>query len=284
MSTSSTGTGRSAEQRRKRAAELREQQLREERRRRTTAIAAIVVGVLVVVGGVGGLIAYQKSGGSSAGGQVVPTTPTGAVTKEPAPTQVKDDSGIQGVLAWNTGTYPGTGSDVGAIGHDHVAGPVQYAVVPPVGGPHNGTWMNAGVYTKPIPSERAVHNLEHGAVWITYRPGLAASEVSALRTLVHKQSLLPESAASLQSTTSSSNRFVDLSPWKDASLPSPIVISSWGHQLRVDSASDPRLQKFIDTFRVSKKYTPEYGPAVDGVPVSIGGRPAADGGSQPNPN
>ena len=28
--------------------------------------------------------------------------------------------------------------------------------------------MNAGVYTKPIPSERAVHNMEHGGVIVWY--------------------------------------------------------------------------------------------------------------------
>jgi hypothetical protein len=40
--------------------------------------------------------------------------------------------------------------------------------------------------------------------------------------------------------------------------------------MRVPSASGPRLQRFIDTFRHSQKYTPEYGAPVDGIPVQIG--------------
>ena len=78
--------------------------------------------------------------------------------------------------------WPGDGkSHTGALQHQHVTGPVDYTITPPVGGPHNAVWMNAGVYTKPVPTERAVHNLEHGAVWITYDPDLAASKVAKLR-------------------------------------------------------------------------------------------------------
>src|SRR5215217_3837704 len=51
----------------------------------------------------------------------------------------------------------------------HVQGPIEYPQVPPVGGPHNPIWVNCGVYEQPVPSEMAVHSLEHGAVWITYR-------------------------------------------------------------------------------------------------------------------
>jgi hypothetical protein len=142
--------------------------------------------------------------------------------------------------------------------------------------------MNAGVYTKPVPSERAVHDMEHGAVWITYRPNLAAGDVATLTALVGKQTLIDEAADSV-GVQGQQNRYVDLSPWADNSLPSPIVISAWGHQLRVTSASDPRLQKFIDVFRHNRTYTPEYGSSVDGIPVQTGGRAAKYGGTKANP-
>ena len=43
--------------------------------------------------------------------------------------------------------------------------------------------------------------------------------------------------------------------------------------LRVDSPDDPRLQRYVDTFRVSSKYSPEYGPTCLGQPEPLSGRP-----------
>jgi hypothetical protein len=128
---------------------------------------------------------------------------------------------------------------------------VRYSVTPPVGGDHNATWLNCGVYDKPVPNENATHNLEHGAVWITYQPSLPQSEVSQLRAFVGKQTVLSPSQ------TSGSSRYMDLTPYPG--LPAPIVASSWGFQLRLSSPADPRLQQFVNKFRVSQQYSPEYG-------------------------
>lgn len=57
---------------------------------------------------------------------------------------------------------------------------------------------------------------------------------------------------------------MDLSPYPG--LASPVVISSWGYQLKVTSPTDPRLQSFVDTFRFSHTYSPEYpGECTGGV-------------------
>jgi hypothetical protein len=258
----------------------REQKARERRR---NLIGGSVVGVilLAIVGGVFFSV-RQESGAKdqpNASKQVLPTTPTGAATTtQVKPPTVKNPTDIKGVVAYDTGDYPGPGTaGPSALAHDHVDGPVHYAVTPPVGGQHNPVWMNAGVYTKPVPSERAVHNLEHGVVWITYRPGLPTADVDQLVALFKKQSMISEPGDGGRS-----NRFMDLSPWAGDDLPAPIVISSWGYQLKVQSPTDPRLQQFIDTFRHSQKYSPEYGSAVDGIPVGTGGSPALNGSSQPN--
>jgi len=218
-----------------------------------------------------------------AGSQIIPAAPAGQVTRQQTPKQVANTTGVPGVLAWDTQGWPGDGADhPGALEHDHVTGPVQYTITPPVGGPHDPIWMNAGVYTRPVPAERAVHNLEHGAVWITYDPDLPSAQLRALTAFVTKQSMIPESQQS-DGIANNANRYIDLSPWPTNSLPTPIVLSAWGYQLRVTSPSDPRMQQFVDTFRHSQKYTPEYGAAVDGIPIQTGGRPALDGSLRPNP-
>lgn len=267
-------------------AELRARQRAE--RRRPIIIAAAVVLVVIVAAAVG-ITLWVGSGSSSAppstapaAGQIIPSTPTGKTTVQQPAKRVPNTTGIKGVLSWDTDGWPGNGKPhPGALQHDHVTGPVTYRQTPPVGGPHNPIWMNAGVYTKPVPNARAVHNLEHGAIWITYRPNLPASQVKQLVAFVGKQSLIDESAAT--GISGQENRYMDLSPWPGDSLPAPIVLSAWGHQLYVTSPTDPRMQQFVDTFRHSPKYTPEYGAAVDGVPVQTGGRAAEYGATKPNP-
>jgi hypothetical protein len=226
----------------------------------------------------------SSTGSGSAADQILPAPVTGtAVTTQAVPSKVTaPDVGIDGLLAWDTAGYPGPGAPgPGTLAHDHVDGPVQYAVVPPVGGQHSPIWVNAGVYTAPITTERGVHVLEHGGVWITYATTLPADQIATLTALVAKQSLIAEAGEG--SPGGQANRFVLMSPWATADLPAPIVISSWGYQVQVQTPDDPRLQKFIDTFRVSKTYSPEFGSPVDGVPVETGGRAASNGGAVPNP-
>ncbi|WP_394160199.1 DUF3105 domain-containing protein [Galactobacter valiniphilus] len=225
--------------------------------------------------------AAPKSGmnGVDPAAEITPAFPEGTPVKQGKPAQVKDTSGIEGVLAWDTASYPAPGqANAGTLTHEHVTTPVEYAVKPAVGGPHAPVWMNAGVYTKPIPTERAVHLMEHGAVWITYNASLPAQQVEALRAFFKKQ----DYPAGVPDTPGGGNRWMVMSPWEDDSLPSPIVISAWGHQLRVEDPADPRLQSFVDEFRANPKYSPESA-AVDRVPTGTGGNPAMYGSEAVNP-
>jgi hypothetical protein len=117
------------------------------------------------------------------------------------------------------------------LSREHVAGDVAYPQTPPVGGPHAEYWYKCGVYDQPLYSPMAVHSLEHGAVWITYRPDLPDEQVQKLRSLAR---IKPD--------------FVLVSPWADPPLPSPIVASAWGLQLKVDDANDPRLAEFVNRY------------------------------------
>jgi hypothetical protein len=245
--------------RRARVEALRIQQKRVEQRRKMIAVGAIGV-VALIIGAVVWYAASRNSNHTSGTrtAQVIPPgVGGGATTVQAAAHQVPNTSGISGVIEYVTTGWPPTsnnGPASQALAHDHVSGPVRYSVTPPVGGQHNAIWMNCGIYDKPVPSERAVHNLEHGAVWITYQPSLPRSEIALLRAFVEKQTVVAPG------TTPS--RYMDLTPYPG--LSSPIVISSWGFQLKVTSPTDPRLQQFVNTFRASRTYTPEYGAPCTG--------------------
>ncbi|PRY59417.1 uncharacterized protein DUF3105 [Knoellia remsis] len=120
-------------------------------------------------------------------------------------------------------------------GGAHVQTKVDYKEDPPVGGEHHPVWLNCGVYDKPVPNENAVHSLEHGAVWITYRPDLPKEQVDKFKDL------LPDT-------------YTLLSPYEG--LKAPAFISAWGKQLQLTGADDPRIEEFVKEFRQGPQ-TPE---------------------------
>jgi hypothetical protein len=153
---------------------------------------------------------------------------------------------IVGVIIWAVSSQPGEIAGITTysnLSRNHVTGKVTYPQNPPVGGPHNAVWQNCGMYTSPVANENAVHSLEHGAVWITYQPQLGTQDIAQLQALVrgHDHALL--------------------SPYPG--LPAPIVASAWGIQLRVTSASDPRLAQFLKKYENGSQ-TPEPGASCSG--------------------
>jgi Protein of unknown function (DUF3105) len=129
-------------------------------------------------------------------------------------------------------------TDPDMLARNHKAGQLQYKVTPPVGGDHNPTWQRCmgDVYDAQIPSENAVHSLEHGAVWITYRPDLPKNEVDQLASKVRGKD------------------FLLMSPFPG--LDKPISLQAWGYQLKVDNASDGRIDDFISALRQNATLEP----------------------------
>ncbi|MDT4937863.1 MAG: hypothetical protein QOG80_1534 [Pseudonocardiales bacterium] len=123
----------------------------------------------------------------------------------------------------------------------HVNGVIKYDTLPPIGGNHSPIWADCAghVYGAAIADENAVHMLEHGAIWITYKPGLAAADVATLSALVNGTDRMA------------------MSPYPG--LTSNVSLQAWGYQLKVDSASDPRIAQFISALRLNPKTTPENG-------------------------
>jgi hypothetical protein len=132
---------------------------------------------------------------------------------------------IEGIVNWRQRDPDATKQGV------HKEGKIQYTITPPVGGPHNGRWQRClgDVYDAPIASEHAVHSMEHGAVWVTYRPDLPKDQVEQLAGKVRNQDYLL------------------MSPFEG--LDTPISLQAWGYQLKVDNASDGRIDEFLSSLK-----------------------------------
>ncbi|MEK7636485.1 MAG: DUF3105 domain-containing protein [Patescibacteria group bacterium] len=66
-------------------------------------------------------------------------------------------------------TYPDQGRDHIADGASHD----PYNSNPPTSGPHYVEWAMDRFYERAIPDEHLVHNLEHGDIWISYKPSIS---------------------------------------------------------------------------------------------------------------
>lgn len=132
---------------------------------------------------------------------------------------------------------------------EHVDGRVAYpgvASTPPFGGDHNIIPQSCAVYTEPVVNEHVVHSLEHGAVWVTYRPDLPADQVATLKDLVEGDQ----------------HRMLSPYPGQTAA----VSLQAWGRTLAVDSAGDPRVEEFLDGY-TNGPQTREPGAQCAGVDV-----------------
>jgi hypothetical protein len=121
------------------------------------------------------------------------------------------------------------GAETVAVGDaQHVEGVLHDDGEVPAGGAHNEVWQNCGFYDQEVNSENAVHSLEHGAVWISYDPGLSSSDVAALRSFVSPNEKV----------------LVSPVPGQDAT----IIVTAWGTQLELDDPADTRLGQFVNEF------------------------------------
>lgn len=133
--------------------------------------------------------------------------------------------------------------EIAVAAPQHVDGDLHEDGEVPAGGSHDEIWQNCGYYDTEVRSENAVHSLEHGAVWITYKPGLADSQLKKLGSFtggVDKVLVSPV-----------------------AGQDSPIIVTAWANQLRLTDANDARLAQFVAEFEGSLD-APEPGGRCNG--------------------
>ncbi|MDQ0990534.1 DUF3105 domain-containing protein [Streptomyces sp. V3I7] len=222
-SAKSTGTAA----RTARIEEMRRAEKARERRNRILVIAASVVAVAGLV--VGGIVVVRSQGDDSDAKQDAKNTAASA-KKRPGHFVTRKD----GVRVWE-----------GTLTRNHVVAAVHYPSEPPVGGDHSRVWQNCNgdVYTKALNNMNTVHAMEHGAVWVTYTSKAPKADVEALAAKVRK------------------TPYTLMSP--DEAQKDPIMLSAWGHQRTVKSASDPDVDRFLAEF-VQGKQTPEPGAPCTG--------------------
>jgi hypothetical protein len=176
-----------------------------------TVVGALGLGLLVSCGGSSTPASPAPSTSSSPSTSASPSAPV-TPTATPSVVVTPDIAGV---------------TVVNGLPHTHFLGVhLTYSRTPPLGGDHSPVPLTCAIYTQPVPNENAVHSLEHGAVWLTYLPGTDPAPLVALDKI--------------------DPSYVLISPYPGQ--PAKVVASAWGLQLKVDSATDPRLRAFVEKY------------------------------------
>jgi Protein of unknown function (DUF3105) len=113
--------------------------------------------------------------------------------------------------------------------NEHTEGQVDYPTSPPVSGQHAPQPGPCGVHGEPIEDEVQVHNLEHGAVGIQYRPDLD-----------------PEAIARIESIVGEYDSHVFSAPYPG--MDTPIAVTSWGRLMELEEVDVPAINGYIEQF------------------------------------
>ena len=116
-------------------------------------------------------------------------------------------------------------------GREHITSEdsVEYQTNPPTSGDHLSLAENWGGYGEEIDDKAAVHGLEHGGIWISYKD------------------LDDESINTLKKIGKNNAQSVIVSPRtkNDGNL----VVSSWGKMMTLEEVDEVLIQKYIDTYK-----------------------------------
>lgn len=132
----------------------------------------------------------------------------------------------------------------------HTAETVDYELRPPAGGIHNEALWTCGFYAEAVPDENVVHDLEHGAVWLAYDPGLPEGAVEVIHDLAR------------------ANPKVIATPYADLAGAEAVVATAWARQLRLEGVDDPRLEEFVAQYQDGSQ-APEAGAPCEGQGAPI---------------
>lgn len=129
---------------------------------------------------------------------------------------------------------------------------------PPTSGWHYDTVPapSSEAYTEPLAPEALPHFMEHGGVWVLYRPDASDDVKQQLKAIVDKYLARKKPVA--------------LAPYPPAGYPQPehpINVIAWQYLLGLDSVDRKKIEEFIE--RHTCRYTPEGTGAGNGCPRGV---------------
>jgi len=122
---------------------------------------------------------------------------------------------------------PDQGREHVGAGHSHL-----YNSNPPTSGWHFPQAAEWGVYKEELPDELLVHNLEHGGIWISYRPNIPEDIRQKLENFYNKY-----------------GRKIIVTP--RSKNDSDIALAAWTRldKFSIAEYSEERVEKFIKAYR-----------------------------------
>ena len=125
------------------------------------------------------------------------------------------------------------GEQFSALGQQHVlpSSPlIMYNSNPPTSGPHYSTPAQSGIYDTEFPDRELIHNIEHGHIWISYRPDLPKDEIEQLAVIAK-----------------SYGTKIIMAP--RAKNDSPIAIVAWQHLLKLSTVDEAQIRAFMNALQ-----------------------------------
>lgn len=124
-------------------------------------------------------------------------------------------------------SYPDQGRDHVSLDSAH-----EYNSNPPTSGWHYANPADWGVYDKELPDKILIHNIEHGGIWISYKPGIPEDVRKKLENFHHEW-----------------GRKIIVTP--RAANDTDIAVAAWAHldTMSASEYSEDRITKFIKAYR-----------------------------------
>jgi hypothetical protein len=132
-----------------------------------------------------------------------------------------------------------TGIPVPAAVHVTVCEPVPYETNPPSGGAHWPVWAAFKKYTAPVPREMYVHDMEHGAVVLSYRCDGSCPQREAL------EKVFDDALADPLCVSGGAGPKARLVLTPDPELDTPIAASAWGATYAATCIDEKSLAAFV---------------------------------------